>query len=559
MSLYYVSGSVPLLIILCERSGCNDRHLITISNHYHYPMFRNLFVLLLCILFVAGVPVALCQAVTNPDTTLQMILNQLEGSPLSLHEAVEHALKNATSVRTAEANYMAARGTSRREGGRFDPELFYTLNYVDQKQPTASFFSGAPVLSTVQATNIGGIRWASPIGTNIVASLNTVRLNTNSSFASLNPQYTTFGTISLRQSLFSGLHLSARKQLTKADREEDAAHARYDQAVLGISTQVEQGYWDLYAAERDYAVQKLTHDRAEAFLKETELRAASGLVGPNQVANARTFLAEQEILFLDRDEQLDRLSDQFASLIGVRPEKTGLRFITVDNPPDEFPIDDVEVLVRQAVEHNLDIKAANSDVEAKRALSSAALWEALPRVDLIGSLGGNGLAGTGQTIIFGSDTLPPAPGGSFNDAVTQAMHRDFPAWSVGLEVSIPIGLRSGFGERDRLEADVVLAEQRYIQQSRILEEQVRASYRELFHGKRRLIAAREGVDAAQEQVRIGLIEFQNGRTTAFELVRLGTDFAAAQQRYSQALVRSAKAATALKQLTSGVYAGTTAR
>jgi outer membrane protein TolC len=124
---------------------------------------------------------------------------------------------------------------------------------------------------------------------------------------------------------------------------------------------------------------------------------------------------------------------------------------------------------------------------------------------------------------------------------------------VGVEFSLPIFLRSGLGEQERLEAEVVVAEQRMVQISRILEEEVRASYRELFNGKRRLKAAREGVDAAQEQVRIGLIEFQNGRSTAFELVRLGADFAVAQQRYSQALVRSAKAAASLRQLTSGAY------
>jgi len=129
-------------------------------------------------------------------------------------------------------------------------------------------------------------------------------------------------------------------------------------------------------------------------------------------------------------------------------------------------------------------------------------------------------------------------------------------WSVGVEVSIPIGFRNGLGEEDRLEADVIIAEQRQVQLARILEEQVRATHRELFHGKRRLKAAREGVDAAQEQVRIGLIEFQNGRSTAFELVRLGADYAVAQQRYTQALVRSAKAAATLRQLTSGGYTGT---
>ncbi len=504
---------------------------------------------------------AVGQIPANPDSALQLFLEQLPGTPLKLNDAIQHALKNATSVRTAEATYLAARGTARREAGFFDPELFFAYDRLDQEQPTASFFSGAPVLNTNQATTSAGLRWTLPTGTNLEASFNTVRLKTNSAFAFLNPQYTAFSLLSFRQPILGGFHISARKELVRAQQELDAAQARYDYEVLAVSAAVERAYWDHYAAERDYAVQKLTRDRAEAFLRETELRASTGLIGPNQVANARTFLAEQEILLLDREEDLDRLSDQMASLIGVRPEPGQRRFVTVDDPPDEFPLEDVDVLVQQAIQKNLQLQAAQSDVEARRALSKAALWEALPSVDLVGSLGGNGLLGTAQDVIFGGDTLraPVDRQGGLGDALSEAFQRDFPTWSVGVEVSIPIGLRSGRGERDRLQAEVMIAEQNYIQQTRLLEELVRANYRELYHGRRRLKAAREGVEAAQEQVRIGLIEFQNGRTTAFELVRLGADFALAQQRYSQALVRSAKAAATLRQLTSGAYPGATLR
>jgi outer membrane protein TolC len=336
----------------------------------------------------------------------------------------------------------------------------------------------------------------------------------------------------------------------------EAARARYDQEVLAVGTQVEVSYWDLYAAERDYAVQKLTRDRAEAFLRDTETRAKTGLIGPNQVANARTFLAEQEILLLDREEGLDRISDELSSLIGKRPDAGKTRLLSVDNPPDDFPIEDADLLVERSMEKNLALQAAKADVEARRALSRAAFWEALPSVDVVGSIGGNGLTGTPQDVIFLGDTLRTAVSGTSADAVRQAMKRTYPTWSVGIEVTVPIGLRTGLGEQDRLDAEVIVAEQRQIQQSRIVEEEVRASYRDLLNGKRRLKAAREGVEAAQEQVRIGLIEFQNGRSTAFELVRLGADFAVAQQRYTQALVRSAKGAANLRQLTSGAYLAT---
>jgi outer membrane protein len=509
---------------------------------------------------------ALAQAPTNPDSALHSIIKAMKGTPLALQQAIQYGLKNATSVRRAEAVYMAAAGAVRRESGVFYPQLFFNLNYLDQKIPTASFFAGAPVLATQQTTSQSGLRLDLPIGTQLELSLNTTKLNTNSSFAFLSPEYDAFGTLSLRQPLLGGFAASARKQLTRSERELDAEKARYDQQVVAISTEVERMYWDLYAAERNYAVQILSRDRAQAFLKETELRAKAGLVGPNEVANAKTFLAEQELQVLDRGESLDQQSDLLSSLIGERPGSemprlraetphsgVQVRFITVDSPPSDFPLEDVDQLVERAVKNNLDLQAAHQDVEGARALADAAGWEALPNVNLVGSIGGSGLGGTNQPVVFNNDTLLLTRSGSFSDALTQVGKRDFPNWSVGLEVNIPIGLRSGLGEKDRLEAQVLNTEQQEIELSRALENQVRSTYRELAHGKDRLKAAGDGVAAAQEQVRIGLIEFRNGRSTAFELVRLGEDFAVAQQRYSEALVRTAKAAATLRLLTSGGY------
>jgi outer membrane protein len=517
-------------------------------------MLRNKIPPLVLAILLCAAGAALGQEPSNPDSALHSIIKAMRGTPLGLQEAFQYGQRNATSVRRAEAAYLAASGAVRRESGYFYyPQLFFNLNYLDQKIPTASFFAGAPVLATQQTTSQSGLRLDLPIGTQLELSLNTTKLNTNSSFAFLSPEYDAFGSLSVRQPLLGGFAASARKQLTQAERESDAEKARYDQQVLAVNTEVERSYWDLYAAERNYAVQKLSRDRAEAFLNETELRAKAGLVGPNQVANAKTFLAEQDLQVLDREESLDHQSDQLSSLMGVRPAEGMPRFVTVDSPPSDFPLEDVEQLVERALKNNLDLQAAHQEIEGARALADAAGWEALPNVNLVGSIGGSGLGGTNQPVVFNNDTLLLTRSGSFSDALSQVRRRDFPNWSVGVEVNIPIGLRSGLGEKDRLEAQVLNAEQLEIELSRALENQVRSTYRELAHGKDRLKAASDGVAAAQEQVRIGLIEFRNGRSTAFELVRLGEDFAVAQQRYSEALVRTAKAAATLKQLTSGGY------
>ena len=205
-------------------------------------------------------------------------------------------------------------------------------------------------------------------------------------------------------------------------------------------------YWDLYAAVRDYAVQVLAFERAQVFLRDTEIRAKAGLVGPNQVATARTFLAEQELLLLDREELLDQRSDQLASLIGSRPESGQARFVPIDDPQGDYAVEPVEAVVERAMTENLELLAAKNDVGAVRALSRAALWEALPSVDLLGSLGGYGLAGRPQDVIFGGDTLlSTVEDRIFGEGVGQVGALDYPCWRGGVEVKTPFVLRGGVG------------------------------------------------------------------------------------------------------------------
>ena len=166
------------------------------------------------------------------------------------------------------------------------------------------------------------------------------------------------------------------------------------------------------------------------------------------------------------------------------------------------------------------------------------------------------MRGYGQTDFSNPFSNPPGQidridlDGGFGDTFTQVRKRDFPSWSAGLSLSIPIGFRAGSGDHQRRRAELDIAEQRAIATRRSLEERVRVAYRELEHASKRMEAAQSGVNASLEQTRIGLIEFRNGRTTAFELTRVAADLATVQQRYSQALVRTAKAYADLRRLTS---------
>lgn len=502
-----------------------------------------------CLLLFLGTTLNAAEPV-SPDSALAVSLQAIHGDPLKLQRAKEAALARSSAVLVAQNQMYAAAGVVQRERGTFDPEVFAELTRSGNDQAASSPFSGASVLEQNQTSAQAGVQMTLPIGTELEASVVTTRLESNSNFSSLNPQYTTTGSLRFRQPILDGFF--KRKDLTSAERLLDAAKARYDDAVLHTEAEVEALYWNLYAAERDLAVQMLVRDQAKVLLHEAQLRAKVGLVGPNQVANAQVFLASQQLALLDREEALDRISDDLAAVIGIRPEQK-TRFWPVDTPQNTFELVSIDQVVTDVLTKNKSLLAIRADAEALRALAQGADRDRLPTVDLVGALGGNGLSGTGQDVVFGADTLRATASGGYGDALSQVLKRDFPSWEVGISVRIPIGNRADKGESERLRAEVGQTDQVYAGAARELESQVRAEYRALKNGAQRLDVAGMGVEAAAEQVRIGLLEYRNGRTTAFELARLSADFATAQQQYSQALVRTARAAAALRYLTAGEY------
>lgn len=484
---------------------------------------------------------------SDPDSALAAALERIEGEPLTLEEAIESTLENAVLVRDAEAALAEERGSLRSVRGGFDPELFAELTRTSDDRQTTSPFSGADVLESESTRRSAGARVTLPIGTELSASIDATRSESNSTFATLDPQFDAEGRLTVRQPLLRGFGPAAWAPLSSAKRSVEAAAARYEDARAAARAMVESRYWDLYASEQDLAVQLLLVEQARLLLQETQLRAKAGLVGPNQVANARVFLAEQEQEVLDREEELDLVSDQLVTLIGRRP--SGVRFRSAQGPAQTFPDVSEAALLERATRESRLLRAAERDVEAARARERGARWDALPALDLVGSIGGSGVSGLPHDVIFGGDTLRATVDGTLGDAVGDAVKRDSPSWSAGLRLSVPIGLRAGRGERDRARGERMRAEESLRAAHQRLEEDVRAAYRELAHGRRRLDAAKEGIDASFEQVRIGLIEYHNGRTTAFEVVRLASDLAVAQQRYSSALVRVARAGSDLRRLT----------
>lgn len=489
----------------------------------------------------------------DPDSALAQTLRGLEGHAIGLAEAIELALRSSPEMNRALAALRSAEGGVRHEKGAFDPELFADVEVRDSESPTASPFSGADVLDERSTSSSVGARTTLPFGTSLEASVETEKLETNNAFASLEPEYRSTGRLELRQPLLQGLGPGTKGDLSASQHALRAARLRAAQTERSVRASTEALYWELYAAERDYAVQIVIVDRASALLEQARVRGEAGLIGPNQVANARVFDAQQRLALLDQDERLHLASSALGDVIGIRPVAGG-RFHASDEPSSDanlMSLDEAD-LVARAIESNLELAAAREDLAASESRVQAARWNALPRLDVVGSVAGAGLSGRGRDVVFGADTLRTNIDGGYGDALDQSFGFDYPEWSIGLELRLPLGLRADRGERDQRRADVIRQQAVVTELERQIASDVRDALRRLRHGQERLSLAREAVDAAREQVRVGLREFENGRTTAFELVRLGADLASTQQQLSSALVRTATARTDLERLVDGL-------
>ena len=304
-----------------------------------------------------------------PDSALNAGLAALPGAPLTLEEAVALSAEGSTEIGAARAALVAATASRRFEDGGFDPEIFAAYDKRVEDEATASPFAGADVLSTDTRTSEVGARMHLKTGADITASILTQRSESNSRFASLNPSYDSGGQIAVVQPLLAGMGPAALADLRAAREAEVSAQAQYTAAEHVVRARVEITYWNLYAAERDLIVERLIRDRAIAFLDLVERRAAVGVVGPDQVANARAFLAQEEQLAIDREEELDGISDRLSTQIGARPPAGQVRWRCATEPPGEVAMAPQDSVVAWAMRQNYDLQAVEARVDAVRELA----------------------------------------------------------------------------------------------------------------------------------------------------------------------------------------------
>lgn len=481
-----------------------------------------------------------------PDTSYLAGETEPRTLGMTLEEAQKLALANSPALRTAQAALRGARGARTREAGVFDPVLIAEDQRVSTDSPVSSPFAASQLR---QRSLSGGLSWLSPIGTSLTLSLSRVTSESDAPFSTLPRERRTRARADFVQPLLKGFGpAAARGELRAVDRELEAAERRRQAAAADLDAAVEVAYWELYAAERDLAAQRLQRQRAAIFLRDQVLRARAGAAGPGAVAAARTLFADQEVQLLDTRLRLQAASDRVQETLGISTASTD-RVHCLSEPPPPPPIESIETELERARRSNPALAAAGQDAAAALARYRRASRNAWPGLEAFGGYGGSGLAGTGRSINFGGTISGSDFDTDYGSAWDDVWSDRNPDWNFGLRVRVPVGWRAERGERERQRGGLERAQEALRAQTLALENAVRKAHREAQLSQEALRATRELVAAAREQERIGRLEYQAGRATAYDLVGIEADLARAELRESQVLVRVARSLAELKRLT----------
>lgn len=553
---------------------------------------RSLLSLMLCLalpLATAAQIVKLPQAAAQepqPATVPARVAPRIgidESQPLTLalFDAVKMALQNnremeveRINVQQSEYDLFAARGAR-------DVTVGTSIYYENRTVPVGSILSGGPdgSLTTKTLNADFTAQQLLPTGATWQAQFTNSRGDSNSQFASLNPQYNTTLMFQFRQPLLRSFSIDeARRQIRIANRRLDLSDSQFRQKTIDIVARVQRSYWDLVFALKDVQIQREAVALARTQLDRNRRMVNDGMLAPIELVSVEVELERRNENVLTATEAVTRAENALKQLI--LGDRTAAEWNKAVIPTDAPEMRDAHFQLSDAVAAAF----ANRPELAQNALQQEINKvnvryfdnQTRPQVDLIAQYTANGLSGTltstanpfaGSTVLLLdrlnqiSDTLglPPVvlppngalPGfllGGYGQSLSNLFGNDFRTVRFGVSFSFPLKNRGAEGQLGRAVAEgrKIDAQRKTLEQS--IEVEVRNALQAVDTTRQRVDTGRASREAAQKQLDSEERRFQAGMSTTYFVLERQNALSEAQGRELRAMTDYNKAITELQRV-----------
>lgn len=481
-------------------------------------------------LVVAGrAPVALAQ--TAATNAMALTLAQAEQLALDQNPSIAHARLAGQAASFMVAERLAA----------FSPVFSASLTQRGQTNPATSQLAGGQQQVTTDASSyVSGVTQAlSWGGGRVSVDFSGNRTATSNVFSTYNPSFSSGLTASITQPLLRGFRFDAtRNDVAQAQIGGDIAGLELREQMATTLAGVRRAYWELVYTTDALATARRSEALARQQLDDNRLRVELGTVAPVDIVESEAEAASrhQAVVQAEGDWRNAQVTLKQLMVANASDPIWVASILPVDRPDAAPQPIDVRSAIAAALANRSDVQIARKGRQSTGA--TVRLLDDLrkPEVNLVAAYNLNGIGGTQilrDSGTLGSTVVGTATG-SYLDVLRSIGALDYPTWTVGLNVTMPLGRRASDAAYARaqiqqrqedvqiqaLELDVAAQITRLAERIRNAEEMTRAA-----------AAARE---LAQKRLDAEAARRTAGLSTNFFVLQAQRDLAAAQTSELQA-------------------------
>lgn len=374
-------------------------------------------------------------------------------------------------------------------------------------------------------------------GTSLTFAWNNSFFESNNRNSVINPGWNPSAQLQITQRLLQGFGFAVNSRNIRVARNNlRVSDLTFKQQVMVTVAGVVNLYWDLVSLNEDVKVRRKALEVARKFYEDNKAQVAIGTLAPIEIvrAEARVAQAEQDLTNAETALlQQETILKNALSRTGVAsPAIADARIVPTDRlgEPEPERLDRLQELVDLALRSRPDVEQTRIGLENNRIQIAGSRSQLLPSLDLTATVQNNSLAGSRNALLPPGSPVAPDPFfvGGYATALSQLFRRNFPDYSIGFNLSIPIRNRTAQADYVR---DQISLRQAELNQQR-LHNDIRVNVQNALIA---VIQARARYESAVKERRLQeqTLDAENkkyalGASTAFQVVQTQRDLAQAQ-------------------------------
>ena len=446
---------------------------------------------------------------------------------------------------------------------QFDPSISGLLNWGHQTttefNPLITGYSNWLVENNFNGS-LGYTQGFSP-GTQLGATFDNTRIDSNGQRYTYNPILDSTLGFTITQPLLRGFGIELNRRFIRiAKNDQRIADMVFRQQVIDTVAGIARLYTDLVSLNEDVKVKREALRLAQRLYEDNKHKVEQGEQAPIEVTRAQAQVASNQQALISAEglvQQQELIVKTAITRRGLaNPAIRAAQIIPTDSVtvPETESVRPIDDLITEALHDRPDLAQAGVQVENSQISLKGSLNALRPELDVVGTVQNGGLSGginpTGAALTPGATLYP----GGYGTALGQIFKNNFPSYSVGVQLMLP--LRNRVAQADAVRDELQVRQTQVRRQQ--FEDQVRLEVADAYVAMQQARAAYEAAIQSrvlqQQSVKVEQETFDVGLATNYMVIQYQTYLAQAQSTEVAAKGAYAKAMIALDRATASTLA-----